>query len=907
MESSINFEVLREQWPELASYGGFAEQYVHPDPSSALIKLRSFTEHLVDWLYRFQNIPYPFQPNLFDLLSSDVFRATVPSVVLNKLHSLRVNGNKAAHGQKADTATALVLLREAYDLGRWLFVTYGGGQAESCPDFKEPPAEDTEAILRKEKRVALEKLAQQELQMQALLKELETSRAGIFAAKRSAQELDLFIKAGQSNADALKFDEATTRKRLIDAMLVDAHWNVGFGGSSTEEVGQEIEVPHQPTPTGIGYSDYVLWDDNGKPLAVVEAKKTAVDAELGRTQARLYADGLEKMHGQRPVIFYTNGYDIFIWDDAQGYPPRRLFGFYSKDSLQYLVTFQRNHKKPLNDIQPKKEITDRLYQIEALKLVCERFTGQRRKALLVQATGTGKTRVAISLSDMLLRAGWAKRVLFLCDRLELRKQAKNTFTDFINEPITLVTAGTAKDRGKRIYLATYPAMMKIFQTFDVGFFDLMIADESHRSIYNRYRDLFKYFDCLQVGLTATPVEKIHRNTYRIFDCEERIPTAYYPLNRAIEEEFLTPYEVITYTTEFLRRGIKYEQLTEEQRQQLEDDDEHPELFDYDPNELDKNIYNKDTNRIILRNLMENGIRNATGQTPGKTIVFARNHNHAMLLSKLFDEMYPQYGGSFCQVIDNYDPRAEQLIDDFKDPNNPLTIAISVDMLDTGIDVPEIVNLVFAKPVFSWVKFWQMIGRGTRLCRNLFGEGIDKKKFRIFDHWGNFERFEIEQPEADPAPSKPLMQLVFEARLDLAETSLSKARPEVFNMVVELIRQDLNSLPEETIAVREKWREKRSLSRSEMLNQYAPATVTALRNDMAPLMQWVNIRDHADAYRFDLLITQAQTEILRESGRFNDFKDKVQDQVGQLLMHLNPVRAKAETIKKVKSTRIGKMS
>ncbi len=891
---STNFEILRKGWPELASFGGFAEQYARTDSGSALLKIRIFSEHLVQWLYVLHNLPLPYQPNLFDLLTTDAFKAIVPKVVLDKLHLIRIKCNRAVHGQEANTETALLLLKETYDLGRWLFITYGSGRMEDCPVYKEPPIEDTKAQIKRDKKAALERLSAQESKMQELLRELEVARAEAQQVKRSAAELHAFVSAGESAVDELRFDELTTRKLLIDGMLAAAGWDV----ANPDDVTLEEEVPNQPTETGRGYADYVLWDDNAKPLAVVEAKKTAVDAELGRTQAKLYADGLENKYGQRPVIFYTNGFDTFIWDDAQGYPPRNLYGFYAKDSLQYLLNFQRKAKLPLDSIEPQKEITDRLYQILALKKICEQFSAKRRKALVVQATGTGKTRLAVSLTDMLMRASWVKRVLFLCDRLELRKQAKNAFTEFINEPITTVRARTEADRDKRIYLGTYPAMMKIFQKYEVGFFDLIIADESHRSIYNRYRDLFKYFDCLQVGLTATPVDKINRNTFRLFDCEERLPTVHYSLEEAIEERFLVPYEVFTHTTAFLRGGIKYEQLTEEQRHELEDDEEHPELFNYDPTEIDKKIYNKDTNRLILRNLMENGIRDASDQLPGKSVIFARNHQHAVLLSELFDELYPQYGGNVCRVIDTYDTRAEQLIDNFKDPTNELTIAISVDMLDTGIDVPEIVNLVFAKPVFSWVKFWQMIGRGTRLCRNLFGLGNHKEKFRIFDHWGNFERFEVAQPEAEQPRTKPLMQQVFEARIDLAHTALNKAELDIFKGAIELLRQDLNALPEKSIAVLEKWKEKRSLSRPETLGQFAPATVAALRSEMAPLMQWVYIRDHAEAYRFDLLVAQAETELLRQSARFNDLKDKISNRVTELLMHLNPVRAKAELIKRV---------
>jgi len=899
---SINFEFLREKWPELVGLAGYAEHYAHSDPSSALIKLRNFVEFIVLNIYSELNLPKPIQPNLNDLLNLSSFKDAIPRVVNNKLHGVRINGNKAAHGEKLSTVTALWLIREAYDIAKWYFVTYANGSLEACPEFQKPPetslTEESKAELKRQKRGLLEKLAAQETQMQELLNKLENERG---KAKAVEQDLEKFKAKAQSVADELSFDEATTRNRLIDSQLVAAGWDVGPDGQNTKEVTQEEEVQHQPTPTGLGYADYVLWDDNGKPLAVIEAKKTAESPEKGRNQARLYADGLEKMHDQRPVIFYTNGFEISIWDDAQGYPPRHLYGFYSKDSLQYLVNYQREEKKPLDSIMPQRGITDRNYQQRGIKEVLERFSDKHRKALVAQATGTGKTRVAISLTDILIRASWVKRVLFLCDRKELRKQAKNVFNDFLSSaPLVIVKSSTAKDRDKRIYLGTYPAMMKVYQSFDVGFFDLIIADESHRSIYNRYREIFQYFDCLQVGLTATPVDFVGRNTFRMFDCEERNPTAHYSYEDGVEEGFLVPFEVYTHTTQFLRSGIKYADLTKEQKQQLEEDGEDPELFDYEAQEIDKRIYNKDTNRLIIRNLMENGIKDAAGQHPGKTIIFARNHNHAMLLQGLFNEMYPQYGGKFCQVIDTYDPRAEQLIDDFKDKDNLLTVAISVDMLDTGIDVLEIVNLVFAKPIKSYVKFWQMIGRGTRICQDLFGPGHDKKAFRIFDHWQNFEYFDMRYRETEPTPSKSLMQKVFKSRVDLAETALNNQEMEVFKFTTQWIGQAINSLDEGTIAVKEKWREKRTVSKPETLNQFSPNTITTLRNEMAPLMQWVNIRGQGDAYNFDLLVTNAQIELLRNSGHFDDLKGTIINQVTKLPMHLNPVREKTEVIKKVKS-------
>jgi type I restriction enzyme, R subunit len=898
---SENFEILRQKWPELAALGGFAEAYAHADPASALMKLRLFAENLTRDIYNDLRLPKPEQPTFVDLLKNQAFAAITPKVVLDKLHALRMHGNKAAHGDHAHSRTALWLLQEAYDLARWLYVQYGKGSASSIPPFRAPSAKDG-ASEGRERRHILEKLAAQEAQMEALLRDLDETRKAVSTAEKRAEELQALAASANAAANALEFDEATTRTRLIDSLLATAGWNVAAGHESTGEVGKEIEIQHQPTESGIGYADYVLWDDNDNPLAVIEAKKTAVDPERGRHQAKLYADGIEKTHGHRPVIFYTNGFDIWIWDDAQGFPPRKLFGFYSKDSLQYLANFQRVGRKPLDTIEINEQIVNRLYQIEAIKRVTERFSNKHRRALIVQATGTGKTRVAIALADLLIRAGWVKRVLSLCDRRELRKQAKNAFNDFLSEPLKIVNSRIKPDASERIFLATYPAMQKVFQSFDVGFFDLIIADESHRSIYNVYGDVFQYFDCHQIGLTATPVDFLTRNTFRLFDCEGQLPTANYDLEQAVSDGYLTPFEVFEHTTQFLREGISLDTLTKEQLQELEEQGEDPSQYDFSSEQVDKIIYNKDTNRAILRNLMENGLRDATEQLPGKSIIFARNHQHAILLRQLFDEMYPQYGGKFCQVIDNYDPRAEQLIDDFKGEgtNNDLTIAISVDMLDTGIDIPEILNLVFAKPVKSPVKFWQMIGRGTRLKEDLFGPGRPKTIFRIFDHWGNFERFEMGYRPAQPADSKSLMQLMFEERLTLADCALQRSEISAFNLAIGLVAADIEALPEESIAVREKWREKRSLSVPTTLKAFAPATVVMLRQQIAPLMQWRNIRGLGDAYALDLLMARMQVAVLRKSAQLADLKLDVMDRLAALQMHLNPVREKAEVIRRVKS-------
>jgi type I restriction enzyme R subunit len=905
---SKNFEFLRNARADLAALGGFAEHYAFNDPAGSLAKLRLLTERVVDLVYDAFRLPKPYQPNLNDLLNEDAFRARVPTVVQTKLHALRMHGNKAVHANKGTTPTALAMVREAFDIARWVFVTFDGGLASSIHAFVPPTPPADAKKLEKDHQRLLAQIAEQEEQMQAILQQLEQAKAQQATVERTTEELQQLVASGSAAADQLAFDEATTRQRLIDAMLVSAGWKVGQGGASTDEVGQEIEIPQAQNKTGIGYADYVLWDENEKPLGVVEVKRTAKDADAGRTQAELYADGLEQKHGQRPVIFYTNGFDIYIWDDAQKQTPRRLFGFYSKESLKYLI-FQRHQKLALDSLTPKSEIAGRMYQVETIKRICERFSLGYRKSLVVLATGTGKTRVAVSLCDVLSRARWAKRILFLCDRRELRKQADDVFKEFLpGEPRIHINFSTAGDVTNRIYLATYPAMMQCYEMFDVGYFDLIIADESHRSIYNRYRDLFVYFDALQVGLTATPVQFIARNTFKLFACENDDPTSYFGYQEAISHvpPYLVPFEVYTHTTEFLRRGIKYSQLSKEQREQLENDEADAQAIAFDDTDVDRTVFNKDTNRAILRNLMENGLRDASGSHPGKSIIFARNHNHAALLSELFDEMYPQYGGQFCRVIDHYDVRAEQLIDDFKDPRNVLTVAISVDMLDTGIDVPEVVNLVFAKPVKSYVKFWQMIGRGTRLCPDLNGPGQDKTKFHIFDHWGNFAYFEESYSEANPTISKSLLQRLFETRLQLADTALAAAKADAFDLAIKLLQADIAALPETTIAVREKWREVREVQRAGVLPALSAATRSSLLNDLAPLMQWRDTRNWEAAYQLDLLVGRMQSELLKKSAVFNDLRDDLIALVAQLPINVNVVRDKLSTIEKVRSGEFWKL-
>jgi type I restriction enzyme R subunit len=919
---SLNFEHLREQWPDLADLAAHAEKYAYEDPQSALIKLRCFAEKLVGVVYRSWHLPGLPNEKFIDRLENHAFSSVVDSAIIEKLHALRKQGNKAAHEGKWSPGSTIWLLKEAHILGSWLYLAMRVGTKADLNPFVEPPKPDQKAASNEKETEALKKrLAEHEARIKQALDELEASQKAEQEAQKEAaklqQELDAtnqkeYRQANEFAKNCLELNEAQTRRRLIDTELHSRGWDIDLvNGKNTEEVTLEEKVDGQPTDSGFGYCDYVLWDDNGKPLAVIEAKRTRENAEKGRQQAKLYADALENKYKQRPVIFYTNGHDIYIWDDAQGCAPRKLYGFYAKNSLQYLIR-QRTERKDLNKTPIDVNIAGRTYQIESITRVCERFSDNHRKALIVQATGTGKTRVSIALTKRMIDAGWAKRVLFLCDRKELRKQAGKAYNEYMSEPLYIVGKSKKADRQTaRIYVSTYPGMMSILEEFDPGYFDLIIADESHRSIYNVFGDIFKYFDAMQLGLTATPVEMISRSTSQLFGCDYKMPTANYPLEQAVEEGNLVPFKVVTHTTQFLREGIQGHSLTDEQIAALEEQGIDPNDLDFNATAIDKAVFNKDTNRAILRNLMENGLRLADNQTLGKTIIFARNIDHADLLAKLFDEMYPQYskgsGGNFCRVIHSKYERAEELIDDFKATDgkaSEITIAVSVDMMDTGIDVPSVLNLVFAKPVKSKVKFWQMVGRGTRLCPNLYGPATDgsddKTKFLIFDHWGNFDYFEMEPEEEDPRQVKSLCQKLFEARVLYADEALKRGEMDNFYKMTTLIKQDIDALDDKNIAVKDNWKLKHTLSNLDALQQFAPNTRTQLLEQMAPLMQWRNIKGETEALKFDLELVTAQYAKLCQPSTLDAVKVEVVEKVRTLSMHLNQVRSKASEVNKLQN-------
>ena len=904
---STNFEFIRPHNEALANLAGYAEKLLYIDPGSSLTRLRSFAETMTKTIHKLERLPFIPKASFYDLMRDPSFVAIVDKSLIHQIDYIRIQGNNAAHGAEGDSRTAHLVLGAAHQLAMYMAIRYYDIKKSDIPAFKDIQDDREELKNLKESlseyKNALNTKAEE---VDDLLEALDKERAKQKFQESSPGERQVSQQQSHATADSLQWNEAKTRELLIDAMLIQAGWDI----KDVEQVVHEMPVEHQPTTTGKGAADYVLLGDNGKPLAVIEAKRSSVEnLQIGREQARIYADGLEKMTGQRPVIFYTNGYETFIWDDVHYNSYRPVYGFYSKESLDYLI-YQRQYREPnVEQFNPNVDIAGRPYQIEAIKAVASRFQQQRRKALIQQATGTGKTRVAIAISELLARTGWIKRVLFLCDRKELRRQADDAFKEHLpSEPRCVIGDTNRIDQAARIYVATYPGMMNRFQQLDVGFFDLIIADESHRSIYNKYRDLFEYFDALQLGLTATPVKFIARNTFDLFGCENEDPTFEFSLDDAVHNEppYLVDHKVKDITTEFLREGIHYNDLSDDQKKKLEEDlgEEKAKNTRIKGKDIGRKIFSESTDTIILENLMNNGIKDATGSLVGKTIIFAQRQDHAEHLEKLFVKLYPQYGSKVCKVIHNKVTRADALIDEFKQGDNDFRIAISVDMLDTGIDVPEVVNLVFAKPVRSWVKFWQMIGRGTRLCENLFGQGKDKKEFYIFDHYGNFVYFDEEYKEVEESQGKSLLQLCFESRLDMMHAALKKNDRQAFDSMVELIRKDINDLPEASINVRKNLRTIHELQQTGALTAMDVSTQNTLEKIIAPLMGSRVLRDK-DAIMFDKLIAELEICFIEESSCLEDLQQQLLADLLKLPITIQAVRAKDNVINEVQTAEFWK--
>lgn len=914
-----NFDFLHQpEWAFLFESAKKAEELAKSDARGSCFYARRTLELAVAWLYKHdRSLRLPYQDNLSALIHEPTFRQTVGDALFTKARLIKDLGNMAVHStKKMVPSDAINATRELFHFSYWLARTYG---RTSRPD---PGLKFDLGLLPEAAAIptqTLEQLQKLEANLQAKDEHLSVLLADKMALneelKKLREEVAATKQANTTQPDTHDYCEAETRKAFIDVLLKEAGWNLDPAKNF------EVEVSGMPNNEGIGFVDYVLWGDDGKPLALIEAKRTTKSASVGQQQAKLYADCLEAMYGQRPVIFYSNGYEHWIWDD-KAYPPRPVQGFFKKPELELLIQ-RRTSRKKLAEAVINPDIVERYYQTRSIRRVGETFEGDnQRKALVVMATGAGKTRTVIALADVLMRCNWAKRILFLADRVALVRQAVNAFKKHLpdSSPVNLVTE---KETEGRVFVSTYPTMMGLIdealdgqRRFGVGHFDLIIIDEAHRSVYQKYRAIFEYFDCLLVGLTATPKDEIDHNTYGLFDLETGVPTDAYGLDEAVADGHLVPPVAISVPLKFQREGIKYDDLSEEEKEEwdaLEWNEEGTTPTEVDAAALNQWLFNVDTVDKVLGQLMTAGQKVAGGDRLGKTIVFAKNNDHADFIADRFNVNYPHYKGHFARVITYKTEYAQSLIDDFSNKDKAPHIAISVDMLDTGIDVPEAVNLVFFKIVRSKTKFWQMVGRGTRLCPDLFGPGEDKENFYIFDYCQNLEFFSQNPEFSEGSASEALSTRLFKARLDMIAALDKKleAQPHAAQPAAapygghptELqLRADVAGLLHQTVAamnldnfvVRPRRQSVERFAKSESWQALGVEDFNELTTRVAGLPTELPDEDE-EAKRFDMLLLRAQLAILQARPEFGSLREKIQ-RIAQLLEEQGAIPAiKAEMV------------
>lgn len=899
------FDFLQSEWSAVFDAASRAEAAVHTDPRTACFYARRTLELAVSWVYKHDAaLRLPYQDNLSALIHEPSFKQAAGEAVFSKARVINTLGNRAVHSHRVvPEADALAALRELFHVAYWFARTYARaarpapGLVFDAGSLPRPAAAGQQSAdqlrtLEEGLRERDEKLAALLADKGALDEELKRLRAEVGKAKQAAA----------AQPDTHDYSEAATRDYFIDLLLKEAGWPLD------QDRDREFEVGGMPNAKEKGFVDYVLWGDDGKPLGLVEAKRTRRDARVGQQQAKLYADCLERQFGQRPIIFYSNGYEHWIWDDTR-YPPRRVQGFYKKAELELLI-HRRETRRALAEAPISSVIVERHYQTRAIRRIAESFERDHdRKALLVMATGSGKTRTVIALSDLLMRCNWAKRVLFLSDRVALVNQAVNAFKLHLPDapPVNLVTEKNAEGR---VYVSTYPTMMGLIdessdgqRRFGVGHFDLVIIDEAHRSVFQKYRAIFDYFDSLLVGLTATPKDEVDRNTYGLFDLEDGVPTDAYSLEEAVRDGFLVPPKAVSVPLKFQREGIKYAELSEDDKDQwdaLEWDDDGTVPDRVEAEAVNKWLFNKDTVDKVLAHLMTRGLTVAGGDRLGKTILFAKNQAHADFIAERFNANYPHYRGEFARVITFMTEYAQSLIDSFSNKEKNPHLAISVDMLDTGIDVPEVVNLVFFKLVRSKTKFWQMVGRGTRLCPDLFGPGQHKDQFYLFDYCQNLEYFSQNIPGTEGSASDSLGKRLFSSRLELIgtldqqsgvagsgmvkEPAAVSSDPETNDAVrrslTDLLQNEVAAMNLDNFVVRPRRRLIEKYAKPESWVSLPTEALTELSHEVAGLPNELD-PENEEAKRFDLLSLSLQLSFLRHESGFARLRDRVKEIAGLL--------------------------
>lgn len=925
-----NFEFLRNEFPEI--YVDAAEAHANAiiAPRYCALLCRSAMEKAVHWLYQNDNdLHEPYDTKLASLIHESCFKEIVKPSMFREINVIRLNGNNAAHGKSVNRNESMASLKNLFRFLSFLSKYYSEANP-NIPLFNEsliPDGRENDKSKREIQAIAgkledqTEQLKQERLKREEQAKEIELLKLQLVKEREKVAERKVVRKkeVDENKAIPILIPESKTRKIYIDLLLKEAGWDQMREGRELEF--EVTGMPRSTNPSGIGYVDYVLWGDNGLPLAVVEAKKTMVDAHKGRRQAELYANCLEQKTGQRPVIFYTNGFETYIWDDTF-YPEREISGFYTKNELQLLVD-RRNSRLDLRDFKANTTIAGRPYQLEAIQRVGEalvtdysfQLKGKERKALLVMATGSGKTRVSAAIVDMLTKCNWVKRVLFLADRNALVTQAKNAFKEYLPNLTAIDLTKEREDNGTRIVFSTYPTILNKIDSlknedsrfYGVGHFDLVIIDEAHRSVYQKYKAIFDYFDSLLIGLTATPKTEVDHNTYSLFDIEDDNPTFAFELNEAVPI-YLTPPKAISVPVKFHREGINYHELSDAEKAEYEEKFGDPTIGEVedviDGSALNQWLFNADTVDKVLHHLMQNGIKTHGGDKLGKTIIFAKNHNHAVFIEERFNKNYPEYSGKFLRVIDNYESKAQDLLEVFcdeKEERDP-QIAVSVDMMDTGVDAPRVVNLVFFKIVRSSAKFWQMIGRGTRLCPNLFGPGEDKEHFLIFDFCENFEFFE-EFPEGYVGrAAKSISQQIFEAKLEIAielraSEGGSSDDEELAKSYIDDLHKQVALLDQERFVVRKELRLVNEYTHRNRWENISKGDMADVCNHLAHLP--VASNNDEVAKRFDLIVLNLQLALLVLNRNPNPLIERIA-RVGRLLQKKKNIPAVAQKIETIKA-------
>ncbi|MEI7424373.1 MAG: DEAD/DEAH box helicase family protein [Prolixibacteraceae bacterium] len=930
-----NFAFLQNEFPDFFTNAAEAEKHTFTNPKIGAFLCRSVLESSVNWIYDHDaDLTLPFDTTLANLIHEQNFRNLIGPRMFQEINVIRLNGNNAAHEKKVNKQDSVVSLKGLFRFLSFLN-NYYSDENQAIPAFDEkliPAGDEKEKGIQELKARMDELAAQSEALQQERLRTAELANANELLKLQLEQEREQISQRKKERLGAQDVNkaipelipESVTRKIYIDSLLAEAGWDI-------LRMGRELEfeisgMPVITNPTGIGYVDYVLWGDNGLPLAVIEAKKTSADARKGKHQAELYANCLEKISGQRPVIFYTNGFETHIWDDTF-YPEREVAGFYTKDELQLLVD-RRKSRMDLRNFKVNTDIVERPYQLEAIQRVAETLVttkyhllkGKSRKALLVMATGSGKTRVSAAIVDMLTKCNWVKRVLFLADRNALVTQAKNAFKEHLPHLSAIDLTKEREDNGTRLVFSTYPTIMNKIDSlkrengrfYGAGHFDLIIIDEAHRSVYQKYKAIFDYFDAMLVGLTATPKTDVDRNTYILFEIEDNNPTFAYELNQAVSDQYLVPPKSLSVPLKFPREGVRYADLSVSEKAEYELKFGDPTTGDVsdeiDSNALNSWLFNADTVDKVLDYLMVNGQKTEGGDKTGKSIIFARNHNHAAFIEKRFNINYPEYSGKFLRVIDNYETKAQDLLEVFCLPDEEADpqIAVSVDMMDTGVDAPRVVNLVFFKPVKSVSKFWQMIGRGTRLCPNIFAPGEHKKYFLILDFCENFEYFDAFPEGIVQTVPKPLSQQIFEVKLEISFQL--RANPEsteddqiLASSYIDELHQLIATLDQQRFVVRKDLRLVNTFTRRERWENLNMGDRADICNHLSNLPA-VTENDDELAKRFDLIVLNLQLAILLSDNKQVSLIHRISG-IGRLLQkkkNIPAVHHQIETIRTVQT-------